>query len=66
MFNSGQYRAKAAEYKAHGQKTDNPNEVREFRHLERTFSEMADNEEWVEHNHDKIVLGTTNDQGVVG
>jgi hypothetical protein len=66
MFNSEQYRAKAAEYKEHGLKTDNPNEIREFRHLERTFSEMADNEAWVEHNHDKIVLGTAEDHGVAG
>jgi hypothetical protein len=52
---SEQYRAKAAEYNKRGKKTDAPNEIREFKNLERTFSELADNEEWMEHNSEKIV-----------
>jgi hypothetical protein len=40
MFNSEQYRAKAAEYKEREETTDAPNDVREFKNLERTFTEM--------------------------
>ena len=62
MFSSEQYRAKAAEYKERGKKTDAPNEIREFSNLQRTFTEMADNEKWVEQNYQHIVHGSGNDQ----
>jgi hypothetical protein len=52
MFNSEQYRAKAAEYKKRGQQTNTPEEIRG---LKNPFREMAENEEWMEHNSDKIV-----------
>jgi hypothetical protein len=55
MFSSKQYRAKAAEYQERGRNTDAPNEIREFKNLERTFTELADNEEWVEENYNKLV-----------
>ena len=55
MFSSKQYRTKAAEYQERGRKTDAPNEIREFKNLERTFTEMADNEEWVEQNYSKLM-----------
>jgi hypothetical protein len=42
MSNSKQYRVKVAEYKERGKKTDAPNEIREFKNLGRTFTEMAD------------------------
>ena len=44
-----------AEYQERGRKTDAPNEIREFKNLERTFTEMADNEEWVEQNYSKLM-----------
>jgi hypothetical protein len=50
MFNSQQYRIKAAEYQNRASKTHNPNEIREFEHLARTFGELADNAEWMEQN----------------
>ena len=62
MFSSEQYRAKAAEYKERGKKTDAPNEILEFSNLQRTFTEMADNEQWVEQNYQHIVHGSGNDQ----
>jgi hypothetical protein len=34
MFNSQQYRTKSAEYQSRASKTDNPNEIREFKELE--------------------------------
>jgi hypothetical protein len=46
---------KAAEYQERGRNTDRPSEIREFKNLERTFTEMADNEEWVEQQYDKLV-----------
>jgi hypothetical protein len=55
VFNSEQYRAKAAEYKKRGEQTNTPEEIRGFKNLERIFREMAENEEWMEHNSDKIV-----------
>jgi hypothetical protein len=42
MARSEQYRAKAAEYNKRVKKTDAPNEIREFKNLGRTFSEMAE------------------------
>ncbi len=55
MFSSKQYRAKAAEYQERGRNADAPNEILEFKNLERTFTEMADNEEWVVQNYNKLV-----------
>jgi len=55
MFSSRQYRAKAAEYAELGQKTEAPREVREFKDLERSFTVLADNEEWLEHNYESMV-----------
>jgi hypothetical protein len=55
MLNSQHYRAKAAEYQDRASATDNLDEIREFKNLERTFGELADNAEWVEKNSEKIV-----------
>jgi hypothetical protein len=55
MFNSQQYPTKAAEYRNRASKTDNPSEIREFKHLDRTFGELADNAEWMEKNSDQRV-----------
>jgi hypothetical protein len=62
MFNSEQYRAKAAECNKRGKQTDAPDEIRELNNLERTFSEMAENEEWMERNSKKIVHRPAKDQ----
>ena len=55
MFSSEQYRAKAAEYKKRGEQTNIPEEIRGLKNLERTFRELAENEEWMVHNSDKVV-----------
>ena len=55
MFNSQHYRAKASEYQDRASATDNLDEIREFKNLERTFGELADNAEGVEKNSEKIV-----------
>lgn len=55
MFTSKQYRAKEAEYRKLGANTQVQGEIREFKALERTFAELADNEEWLAKNFDKMV-----------
>jgi len=62
MDNSEQYRTKAAEYKKRGTQTDAPDEIRELKNLERTFSGLAENEEWMEQNSEKILRGPAKDQ----
>jgi hypothetical protein len=55
MLNAQHYRAKEAEYQDRARTTDNLDEIREFKNLERTFGELADNAEWMEKNSEKIV-----------
>ncbi len=56
MFSAEQYRAKAAEFRT--LLTDiqrSPNETSEFRNLEQTYTTLAENEEWMAINIDKII-----------
>jgi hypothetical protein len=62
MFSSQQYRAKAAEYSELGKKSDAPNEIREFRELESSYTVLADNEDWLKLNHDKAVQSPDEEQ----
>ena len=55
MFTSEQYRAKANEYIERKKTANRPNEVRELRNLERSFTELADNAKWVADNHDRTL-----------
>jgi hypothetical protein len=55
MFTAEQYRVKAIEYSNLVGIANSPNEVSEFRRLERSFTELADNAQWVTDNHNKIV-----------
>lgn len=55
MFMSKPYRDKEAEYRHKGEKTVVPAEVREFKALERTFAELARNEDWLAKNFDKTI-----------
>jgi hypothetical protein len=50
-----QYRAKATEYKARADRAITLNEKRKFQSLERSFSTLADNEQWLSNNQDKTV-----------
>jgi hypothetical protein len=58
MFTSEQYRAKASEYAKLAGIANAPNEVREFQRLERSFTQLADNAQWVTDNHGKMVHAT--------
>jgi hypothetical protein len=55
MFTAEQYRAKAIEYSNLLRMANGPNEIREFQRLERSFTELADNAQWVTDNHGSIV-----------
>ena len=55
MFTAGQFRTKAAEYTAQIDKTAVPSELREFRRLEQSFLALAQNEDWLANNLDKII-----------
>jgi hypothetical protein len=55
MLNSKDYRAKAAEYQNRAKASHNATEIREYRKLERTFSELAENAAWMEQNPEKRI-----------
>ena len=55
MFTAEQYRAKAAEYSELAKMADGPKEVREFANLERSFTELANNEQWVTDHQDQTL-----------
>jgi hypothetical protein len=55
MFTAEQYRAKAIEYSKLLRMANGPDAVREFRGLERSFTELADNAQWMTDNHDKML-----------
>ena len=54
MFTAKQYRAKAAEYTELLKAPSLPAETREFRKLEQSYLTLADNEEWMADNREKI------------
>lgn len=55
MFTADQFRAKAAEYAELLKNTDNPTEIKEFRRSKQSFTELAQNEDWLAANFDKII-----------
>ena len=54
MFTAKQYRAKAAEYTELLKAASLPAETREFRRLEQSYLTLAENEEWMADNREKI------------
>ena len=55
MMTSQQLRARAAEFGELSKIAGHPDAIRELRRQERTFAELADNEDWVASNLDKTV-----------
>jgi len=53
MFTAEQFRAKAAEFRTSIARS--PNETREFRDLEQTYTTLAENEEWMAVHIDKTI-----------
>jgi hypothetical protein len=58
MFTTEQYRAKAIEYRKLLSMANGPTDVSELQRLERSFTELADNAQWMIDNHAKIILAT--------
>ena len=54
MFTAKYYRTKAAEFRELAD-TSRPEESSEFRKRERSFTSLADNEEWLAHNFHKTL-----------
>ena len=55
MTTPDQYRAHADKYSELIKGTDKPDEIREFKRLEHTFNELAENEDWMVNNSNKTV-----------
>jgi hypothetical protein len=56
MFTSQQYRAKAAAFRAFlANPSRSPDQTKEFRRLEQTYTTLAENEEWMVLNIDKTI-----------
>jgi hypothetical protein len=63
MFTAEQYRARAVEYSQLVKIANSPAEMREFKRLEHTFTELADNAQWTVDNYDKILHATSGSTG---
>jgi hypothetical protein len=55
MSTPDQYRAKAVEFAELAKAGNAPDQVREFQKMERSFTALADNEQWLADNRDKAV-----------
>lgn len=55
MFTAKQFRAKAAESAESLKNTDDPSEIREFQRSNQSFSALAENEDWLANNFDKMI-----------
>jgi hypothetical protein len=65
MLTPEKYRLKAAEYSELTKSTDGLDEAREFQTLERSFTALADNEQWLADNPDKTVPAPGHTQSAV-
>ena len=63
MFTAEQYRARAVEYSQLVKIAKSPAEVSEFKRLERTFTELADNAQCAADNYDKTLHATSGPTG---
>jgi len=55
MFNTKQYRAKANEYSELSKRSAEPSQIREYQDSSDSFNSLANNEEWLANNFDKIL-----------
>ncbi len=55
MFTAEQYRAKAAESAESSKNTSVPSEIRKFQRSMESFNHLAQNEDWLADNYDKVV-----------
>ena len=64
MVTSQQLRTRAAEFGELIKTAIHPDAIHEARRRQRTFTELADNEDWLANNLDKTVCRTDKDEGV--
>jgi len=55
MFKAKEFRAKATESAESLKHTDDPSEIREFQRSKASFTALAENEDWLANNFDKII-----------
>ena len=55
MFTAKEFRAKAAESAESLKHTNVPSEIRELQRSKQSFSALAENEDWLANNFDKII-----------
>jgi DNA-binding NtrC family response regulator len=55
MFTAKQFRAKAKESAESLKHTDVPSEIRELQRSKESFTALAENEDWLANNFDKII-----------
>lgn len=55
MFTAKQFRAKAAESAESLKRTNDPGEIRKFQKSEQSFSALAQNEDWLADNYNKMI-----------
>ncbi|MFZ0527759.1 MAG: hypothetical protein WBE99_06355 [Xanthobacteraceae bacterium] len=65
MFTAEQCRAKAIEYSKLLRIASGADEAREYHRLERSFTELADNAQWLTDNHSKTPRATARETALV-
>lgn len=55
MFTADQFRKKAAEFAELTKTTNVPSEIREFQRSKQSFTDLAQNEDWLAANFDKMI-----------
>jgi hypothetical protein len=55
MFTGKQFRAKAAECAEQAKNTNIPSEIDEFQRSKQAFTDLAQNEDWLQRNFDKLI-----------
>jgi hypothetical protein len=66
MFTADQFRAKAAEYAELLKNSTNPSEINELRRSKQSFSDLAQNEDWLAANFDKIIQSQNSENAADG
>jgi hypothetical protein len=66
MSNAQDYRAKAAEFARLAGKATSLKDIREFRHRAQALRSLAENEEWVVANRDKLISNRAPADGRIG
>jgi hypothetical protein len=62
MFTPGRYRGKASEYGSLVESATDPDQKRELQARERSFTALADNEQWLSDNHQNTIRAAEHDE----